>query len=65
MKKKFCARCEKETWQNPLKLAGVNKEQNYRCTQCGFPIRTGGNAKNFGVLMRMKIMHYGPGEKVV
>lgn len=63
MKKKFCVRCDKETWHNPLK-AKKTEPTDFRCTSCGFPIRTGGNAKNFGVRVGLKIKFFGPGEKI-
>lgn len=50
MKKMYCRECEVDTWQNPLKPpADKSKQQEYRCTQCGRPVRTGGGAKNYGV----------------
>jgi hypothetical protein len=50
-------------WHNPLKKKSSG-EQEYRCTGCGYPIRTGGNAKNYGVKVGMKVKWFGAGEKV-
>jgi len=63
MKFKFCNYCTKETWHNPLKKK-TGTEQEYRCVLCGRPMRTGGNAKNFGILVGLKIMFLGPGQAI-
>ena len=60
MKKRYCRECNRETWQNPLK-AKANVEQEYRCVECGHPLRRGGNAKNFGHRFQGKIFYSGPG----
>ena len=60
---RWCSRCERETPHNSLKKK-PNGEQEYRCTGCGYPIRTGGNAKNYGVKVGLRIKWFGAGEKV-
>lgn len=43
MKKTYCPTCYVDTWHNKAKQ-GKKDANEWRCTQCGFPRRTG--AKN-------------------
>lgn len=63
MIRKYCRNCNKETLQNPLKKQ-TNKDQEYRCVECGHPLRLGGNAKNYAVKHGGKIKCYGPGQPI-
>ena len=56
MTKKYCRNCNKDTWQNPLKMKNSSSTPEYRCVECGHPLRTGGGAKNYGQKIGNKIM---------
>lgn len=64
MRKKYCRNCDKETLQNPLKKQKSTDEQEYRCVECGHPLRLGGNAKNYAVKIGGKIKFIGQGQRV-
>ena len=54
MIQKYCRNCNKDTWHNPLKKRPT-ATQEYRCVECGHPLRTGGGAKNYGQKIGGKI----------
>lgn len=63
MKRKFCGNCGEEAWQNPLPKK-PNRDQEFRCVNCGRPARSGGNAKNYCLKIGGKIKAFGPGQEI-
>ncbi len=59
---KDCARCNGQRWHNPLRKAKSSDQTQYRCTGCGYPVRSGGNSKNMGVKVGGRIVFLGPGQ---